>query len=258
MEQEYDWPADAYAIGSFIQKTIADRYFSSVKISANAHVLDIGCGNGAYSRNILAQVPNGVVVGLDTSEAMLKLAEQVKKEYPQFQLQLGNVQSLGDSQRFDWVTSFWCLQWTKDIREAFSHMAKALKTGGQLFTLFPSGTDPFITTYYTLRDSGLYPQLQDFKPPMSYDNLDNLQEKLKDLPFKKLNIQQINTSLTLPDLSTFRNFVQGIAFYQGQMTAHEVEILNDAMVENYDRYCQTHYAGQYLFECGIYLVSGEK
>jgi len=51
-----EWPAKDYAIGSYIQSSVADNYLHCLKIKPNDKVLDIGCGNGTYSRKILEKV----------------------------------------------------------------------------------------------------------------------------------------------------------------------------------------------------------
>ena len=48
-----EWPANEYAIGSYIQATVADRYLDRLQINPDDTVLDIGCGNGIYSQKIL-------------------------------------------------------------------------------------------------------------------------------------------------------------------------------------------------------------
>lgn len=255
MQQE--WPAEAYAIGSYIQNTIADRYFKDVYISKDAKVLDIGCGNGNYTKTILKKVPEGHVTGFDASFNMLKLADELKKDFPNFSTQHGSVLDMPYHHEFDFITSFWCLQWITDIRAAMLQIAKSLKPHGRFFIMIPAGTEPYITTFYALKASNKYPQLHDFKPPMDYNHFKNLPEKLKDLPFQSLKCNQITTSLTLPNLDTFRKFVDGIAFYQGQMSNDEVKEMNHAMVQYYDDYCQKHHQGVYVFDCGIWVLEGE-
>jgi len=71
-----EWPAHDYAIGSFIQANIANNYLLYLKINPTDSVLDIGCGNGIFSRNILEKIPHGNFLGIDASENILALAKQ--------------------------------------------------------------------------------------------------------------------------------------------------------------------------------------
>lgn len=82
---EREWPANDYAIGSYIQSTVAEEYLSYLKTNPTDKILDIGCGNGAFTKNILQQVPQGSVLGIDASENMLHLAQGMSKNSLIFQ-----------------------------------------------------------------------------------------------------------------------------------------------------------------------------
>jgi ubiquinone/menaquinone biosynthesis C-methylase UbiE len=255
---ERDWPASDYAIGSYIQATIADHYVSDLRINPSAKVLDIGCGNGSYTRKILDKVPQGSVLGIDASENMLQLAQEVCEDYLNFSLKKTDVLRMEFDAQFDYLVSFWCLQWANEIHKAFTNMVNALKPGGKFFTLFPAGDDPFIMGYYAHRDSGRFKALQNFEPPMNYSNLENLAKRLETIPCNNLNVQLCRESITLPSLDFFKKFVNGIAFYQGQLSESEVREVNAAMVRYFDDECQKKYGGEYQFNFTIYLVTGEK
>lgn len=85
--------------------------------------------------------------------------------------------------QFDYVVSFWCLQWAcANIQKAFLNIINALKTGGKFLTLFPAGDDPFIMSYYTLRKSGQFASLHNFIPPVDYSHLNNLEKNWSHSP----------------------------------------------------------------------------
>lgn len=253
-----EWPADDYAVGSWIQATVADDYLGELDSAPNARVLDVGCGNGAYTRNILNLVPDGSVLGIDASENMLKLAREVIRDYPNFSVQKDDVLTMDFPGQFDYVVSFWCLQWAKDIVKAFSNMMNALKPGGKVLAIFPVGDDPYIMGYYAMRETGHFHSLVNFSAPVDYTRLDNLPEKLKSIPCKRLQVEVRRHSVILPSLEVFRKFVNGIAFYQGQVPDDEVKKINEAMVQYFDAECKKHYRGEYQFNFGMYLVRGEK
>lgn len=256
--QNTEWPAEKYAIGSFIQATVADSLLPELSLNPDDDVLDIGCGNGAYTRKILDRVPQGTVTGIDASKNMLVLAKEVSKDYPNFSVKNDNVLTMNFSGQFDHIVSFWCLQWATDIKKAFTNMIHALKPGGKIFALFPAGDDPFIMSYYALRDSGQYPALETFKPPVNYSELDNLDEKLKTIPGCTLQTRIHHSSVALPNLDIFRKFINGISFYQGQLAEAEINRLNEAMVTWFDNDCRHNCPGEYQFKFSLYLITGEK
>lgn len=254
----HEWPATDYAVGSFIQATVASEHLNQLMMKPNDKVLDVGCGNGEFSKKILDKVPKGSVLGIDASENMLQLAREISRSYPNFSIQQADVLSMSFVDEFDYVVSFWCLQWSKDIYQAFNHIFKALKKGGKLFALFPVGNDPYIMTYYALKESGRFSSLEKFKPPVDYSRFNHLEEQLASIPFHQLEIKQCKHQLILPSLDTFRKFVNGIAFYQKQLAEGEVKELNEAMVRHYEEECRQKYHGEYQFNASVYLIAGEK
>lgn len=253
-----EWPADDYAIGSYIQATVAEKYLSYLNINPTDHVLDIGCGNGAFTKKILDKVPHGSVLGIDASENMLRLAKEVIKSYPNFSIKKADVLSLQFNAQFDYIVSFWCLQWTTDIHKAFENIFDALKPGGKILTVFPAGDDPYIMAYYAIKKSGLFHSLIDFTPPMDYSKLDNLSDKLKNIPFNTLKVERCKRFMMLPSLDVFRKFVNGIAFYQGQVPEYELKLINEAVVHYFEEECRRKYQGKYQFDFTLYLVTGTK
>ena len=253
-----DWPAEDYAIGSTIQRTTADLYLDQLVLKATDRVLDIGCGDGAYTRNIIERVPEGAVLGIDSSESMLQLAREKADTYPNFSVQLCDAETMTFEEQFDQVVSFWCLQWTHDIVKAFSNIHRALKPGGQVMTLFPAGDDPFINHFYRVRDSGRFACLDGFKPPMDYRQMEGVDRKLEDLAFSSLSVHLNSGSLTLESLDVYRKFVNGIAFFQGQLNDEDRQAVDEAMVESFERECQEKHHGEWVFDMKIFCVRAEK
>lgn len=253
-----EWPAEDYAIGSYVQATIVDDFLPRLIFNPNDKVLDVGCGDGGYTKKILRQVPQGSVLGIDPSQNMLHLAQEVRNEYPNFSLKQEDILDIQYSNQFDKVVSFWCLQWVVDIKKAFANINSALKPGGKIFAIFPSGNDPFINGYYALKKMDKFSSLKNFKPPMDYSRLDNLEMQLNTIPYKNIKLELHTASIVLPSLDIFRRFVNGIAFYQGQVSDEELIQINENLVTWYQNECQKNWKGELRFNLSLYLVSGEK
>lgn len=256
--KKHEWPANDYAIGSYIQATVSDLYFPQINIKPSDHVLDIGCGDGGYTTKILAKVPHGAVTGIDRSENMLQLAREKIKQFPNFSVRQADVLAMGFNGAFDYVVSFWCMQWCPDHEQAFMEIYRALKKGGQLFILLPTGDDPLMTTYHTIKNSGDFPCLKNFVPLVNYAQVGKLPTLLPQLPFASISVETPKQSILLPSLDVFRKFVNGIAFYNGQVPEQEIPMLNEAMVEVYDAECRKNYGGEYRFDFSVYVVKGMK
>lgn len=253
-----EWPASDYAIGSYIQATIADEYLDHLIISSDARVLDIGCGDGSYSMKVVKKIPNGTLLGIDRSENMLALAREKTALYPNFLAQPGDVLTIKFNEEFDCIVSFWCLQWCHDLSTAYQNMFRALKKGGQLMHIIPLGVSPLMNSLLSVQSTGQFPHLNDFKSPIDFSHIGELPNIIAKIPFKRAEAVVHTHSIVLPSLDVFRRFLNGIAFFHGQIPDDEIGAINEAMVKVFDLECQHKHKGEYRFDMSLYCVTAEK
>lgn len=254
----YEWPAGNYAVGSYIQAAVAEQYLRYLNPDPADYILDIGCGDGSFTTKIITKVPKGRVLGIDRSENMLQLARAKAVDYPNFSVQKSDVLEMNFKQQFDHVVSFWCLHWCMDLPTAYKNIYEALKPGGKILTLLPTGDDPFITSYETVKASGDFPQLKEFVPPIDYQKVRHLPAIIARLPFKNAQVDMPKQTILLPSLEIFRKFVNGLAFFNGHVPEEDIPLINEALVKAYDVECQKKYRGEYWFNFSIFLVRAEK
>lgn len=253
-----EWPAKDYVVGSFIQAIISDRYTEHLHLKPDAAVLDIGCGNGAYSKKILEKIPQGKFTGIDASQNMLEIARETLADYSNVILQENDVTQMRFVNEFDCIVSFWCLQWVPDIVLAFKNMFQALKSDGKILTIFSMGDDPYINMFREVKESGLFPELDNFNVPIDYSQFDGLDKRLDLIPFKSFELKVCQESVELPSLDVFRKFIHGISFYQGQIPDDKIYEINEAMVTAFDTLCQREYGGKYLFKMHLHVAIAVK
>ena len=97
-------------------------------------VLDVGCGPGFYVAETLEEVgPEGSVVGVDGSEAMLALAANRNQGAPNAEFVEGDATSLpvGDAD-FDAALSVQVLEYVADVPAALAEIHRALRPGGHV------------------------------------------------------------------------------------------------------------------------------
>jgi ubiquinone/menaquinone biosynthesis C-methylase UbiE len=118
--------------------TLEETFFKYIGDVMGKAVLDLGCGEGYYTRRI-KKSGAAQVVGVDISHAMLELAgEQEKKEpigikYKQFDIV--NLPKLGE---FDMVTAEYLLHYSKtrdDLFKMCKNIHGNLKKDGRFITL---------------------------------------------------------------------------------------------------------------------------
>jgi arsenite methyltransferase len=97
-------------------------------------VLDVGCGPGFYSRELLDQVgPEGSVTGIDQSPQMLAVARRRSEGFVNARFEEGDATSLPvPSDSFDRALSVQVLEYVADIPRALAEMHRALRPGGRV------------------------------------------------------------------------------------------------------------------------------
>jgi len=115
-ERKYQWDAADYAQHSSEQFKWACELTEKLHLRGHETVLDIGCGDGKVTAAIAAQLPNGRVVGIDSSPQMIELAvqRQAKTGRPQLMFELLDVGDMEYAEWFDVAFSNAVLHWIKE------------------------------------------------------------------------------------------------------------------------------------------------
>ncbi len=99
-------------------------------------VLDLGCGAGIDLLLAARKVgPNGRVIGVDMTDAMIERARQAAAEagLPRIEVRKGIVEDLPvESASVDWVISNCVLNLSPEKPKAFAEIARVLKPGGRM------------------------------------------------------------------------------------------------------------------------------
>ena len=107
------------------------RIASEVPIETG-RLLDIGCGGGKVDRLIAAARPNVRVVGLDSSEAMLRSARK-RSSAPNLEFRLGTIEGSLFSGEFDLALSVLSFHHWEAPVEGLAAARRALAPGGRLW-----------------------------------------------------------------------------------------------------------------------------
>jgi trans-aconitate 2-methyltransferase len=102
-------------------------------------IVDLGCGPGSLTRKLLDHFPDGEVVGLDSSEAMLKKAYELSApglSFTQLDIEAFAGGAVGGS--FDVIFSNAALHWVLDHATLLPKIAARLSARGQLAVQLPS------------------------------------------------------------------------------------------------------------------------
>ncbi len=92
--------------------------------------LDLACGTGGLTRRLAAKYPNGSILGLDLTEAMLTQARALGQP-PQLRYVVGDMGRTGlPDNSIDIVTGSYALRNAGDLKEALREIYRILKPGG--------------------------------------------------------------------------------------------------------------------------------
>lgn len=107
-------------------------------------LLDVGCGSGDITMDLVLPIlPLNFkrLVGCDLSQDMVDFARKKHKHanisFEQFDLgtDIGK-QALKNADKFEHITSFYCLMWVHDSKIAVENLYKLLKPGGDMLLVF--------------------------------------------------------------------------------------------------------------------------
>ncbi|XP_017772157.1 PREDICTED: juvenile hormone acid O-methyltransferase-like [Nicrophorus vespilloides] len=121
---------------------VLDNYIRLIKWKGQDNALDVGCGSGQVTTNILLPLlPQDFkkLVGLDISPEMVKHAKS-QNENPKVDFIASDISSIDIKndicEEFDHIFSFYCLHWVQNQRQTIKNMYNLLKPGGDVLLTF--------------------------------------------------------------------------------------------------------------------------
>jgi trans-aconitate methyltransferase len=133
------WKAEDYYQNSSSQKQAAADLLKYVTIPEKGSILDVGCGDGKITAELAAAIPQGLVIGVDISLAMIEFAKAHFSSSPNVSFHLRDAQKLDFQNAFDIVFSFTTLQWIQNHDAFLQGAYLSLKPRGTLAVTMPMG-----------------------------------------------------------------------------------------------------------------------
>ena len=125
-----DWDAETYHRVSQPQVEWAGAVLDRLELRGDERVLDAGCGSGRVTEMLVERVPNGRVVAVDLSPAMIAKARAALGGRADLLLQ--DLTELRLRERVDAVFSNAVFHWVLDHDRLFHRLFDALQPGGRL------------------------------------------------------------------------------------------------------------------------------
>ncbi len=131
-QESYAWDSAEYAKHSDAQYAWALELIGKLNLKGDESVLDIGCGDGRVTLVLAKQVSKGHVVGIDSSQSMIALAQKRLRESDcrNTAFAVADATALPFEDRFDLVFSNAALHWTRNHSAVLNGVNRSLKPSG--------------------------------------------------------------------------------------------------------------------------------
>lgn len=162
------------------QLAMARDVIDRLDLRGDERILDVGCGSGRVTEELLARVPNGTVVGVDGSQAMVDQARDRLGD--RAQVFAADAAELEVTQPFDAILSTATFHWIGDHERLFARLRAALRPGGRLSA--QCGGFGNIANVQAAIDAVDHPALRGWTGPWNFAAPDETAERLAAAGFK--------------------------------------------------------------------------
>ncbi len=211
--RSYNWNAKDYASNSAAQRQWADELIDKLQLQGAEHVLDIGCGDGSVTAEIARRLPQGQVTGIDSSAAMIALANErhPPSAHPRLAWQEMDARELPFHEQFDLIFSNAALHWIKDHRPVVAGIARGLRPGGRL--LLQMGGRGNAAGILAVADRLLaaapwQEYFVDFAFPYGFLGVDDYTTLLQDQQLKINRIELLTKDMVHADIAAFTAWIR--------------------------------------------------
>ncbi len=192
----YQWNAEDYARHSGGQEVWARELLASLDLQPDDCVLDIGSGDGRMTAAIAERVPQGRVVGVDSSADMIRYARAAfaGDRWRNLTFMPADASALPFDSEFSLIYSSATLHWVTEHRPVIAGMARALLPGGRLLAQM-GGHGNCATMIAAMEEVARRPRwagaFEDFKSPYAFHRPEDYKRWLEEGGFEVLESRLI-------------------------------------------------------------------
>ena len=233
------WNADDYAKNSSAQSQWAEELIAKLALKGCEFVIDIGCGDGKITAQLARVVNNGYVLGIDSSESMIRRASE---QFPgttitNLSFRHMDATEICLSEKFDVAFSNATLHWVKDQTAVLRGVHSCLKPGGKvLFQMGGRGNAAKISD--TIREIIVRPKWQQyyegFKPPYHFYSPEEYKVWLVDNCFHPVRVELIPKDMQHAGIEGVTGWLRTTWFpYTDRLPTELREVFLGEVVETY-------------------------
>jgi SAM-dependent methyltransferase len=161
-----------------------------MRVPAEAHVLDVGCGSGWATRLLALNAVKGQVTGIDISDEMIRVAREQSTAVPNVDFEVASAEDLPftDSE-FTHAFSMESLYYYADIARAVGEIHRVLRPGG----LFVAVVDLYWESEAT------HQWIDGLKVPVELLSVEDYRGLFVDAGFVNIRDQRVFDPTPIPD-----------------------------------------------------------
>jgi trans-aconitate 2-methyltransferase len=127
-----EWDAAEYEKLSAPQTRWGAGVLGRLELGGDEAAIDAGCGTGRVTELLLQKLPEGSVLAVDRSRAMVEAAGRRFAGDPRVRVERQDLLDLEVEERVDVIFSTAAFHWIKDHDRLFERLARAIKPNGRL------------------------------------------------------------------------------------------------------------------------------
>ena len=175
--------------------------------------MDIGCGDGKITASIAKKVPQGFVIGIDSSEYMINLAKRKfpSKIYQNLSFIVKDVREMDFEEEFDIVFSNACLHWIIDHLPVLEKIEKSLKPSGKIFLQMgdKGNAAEVISVFETIiKDEKWFKFFNNFSFPYGFYDPEEYREWLKKVGFRIKRVELLPKDMIHKSEEQFTSWIR--------------------------------------------------
>ena len=227
-----EWEASAYDRLADPQEEWAKEVLARLALRGDETVLDAGCGTGRVTKLLLERLPEGRVIGVDGSAAMIAEAQSAIGEDARVELRAGDLLELELGAPVDAVFSNATFHWILNHERLFARLHAALRPDGAIEA--QCGGEGNVAEWERavgaiIGDERFAPYFRDMPSAWNFASVGDTEARLERAGFEDRRVWLERKSYTPPDPRRFVRVV-GLAKHLDRLPGELHETFLDAIL----------------------------